>query len=421
MSSTEPVGVIDEDDVADMNGSNLAGGMRRRPARRKSISSILFPIPAANPSSSSQTMMPRQMIRRNSVSFEITSTTIDDDPSSTTRHSPGTRNTRDSFEIRQSLLWKMQTDGTLESLSYERNVRNEAEYLESCGPWRRWAEEASPSDTPTKELIRRTTFLIISTMTVGAGVLWSLMYIYLDEYLAAVMPIVYSSCMSLILGLCTTGTFRSDSKCGRTIGGYTFFVNAQLLLILLLPFAVHVALGGVEKSGGVMLWSFLCPVGAAFFRNTKEGLKWFKLYMLITVVLLTKEFWDVNDYVINDDGDNIIDVIYSEGENSSVVSTVNDAFSFSSKASSSGTIRKLYWWMNIACVKCVIFAAVYSFARELETEYAKSEKMLLNILPSSIVKRIKRGEFPIVDHVADVTILFADLGEYLLYSGDLLH
>jgi hypothetical protein len=70
--------------------------------------------------------------------------------------------------------------------------------------------------------------------------------------------------------------------------------------------------------------------------------------------------------------------------------------------------------MNIACVKCVIFAAVYSFARELETEYAKSEKMLLNILPSSIVKRIKRGEFPIVDHVADVTILFADLGEYLL-------
>jgi hypothetical protein len=308
----------------------------------------------------------------------------------------------------------MQTDGTLESLSYERNVRNEAEYLESCGPWRRWAEEASPSDTPTKELIRRTTFLIISTMTVGAGVLWSLMYIYLDEYLAAVMPIVYSSCMSLILGLCTTGTFRSDSKCGRTIGGYTFFVNAQLLLILLLPFAVHVALGGVEKSGGVMLWSFLCPVGAAFFRNTKEGLMWFKLYMLITVVLLTKEFWDVNDYVINDDGDNIIDVIYSEGENSSVVSTVNDAFSFSSKASSSGTIRKLYWWMNIACVKCVIFAAVYSFARELETEYAKSEKMLLNILPSSIVKRIKRGEFPIVDHVADVTILFADLGEYLL-------
>ena len=72
----------------------------------------------------------------------------------------------------------------------------------------------------------------------------------------------------------------------------------------------------------------------------------------------------------------------------------------------------MYFLMNIVGVKCVIFAAVYLFARELETEYAKSEEMLLNILPSSIVRRIKRGEFPIVDHVSDVTILFADLGEF---------
>ena len=389
------MGVIDEDEVADMNGGGL---LRRRPARRNSISTVFFPIPTKNPPTSS------------SRSLERAGTIIEDDPSSTTACRSTARHPRDSFEIRQNVLWNMQTDGTLESLSHERNARNEAEYLETCGPWRRWAEQVSPSDTPTKELIRRTIFLIMSTMTVGAGVLWSLMYVYLDEYLAAVMPIVYSSCMSLVLGLCTTSTFRSDDRWG----GYKFFVNAQLLLILLLPFAVHIALGGVEKSGGVMLWSFLCPVGAAFFRNTKEGLKWFKLYMFITVVLLTKEFWDVNDYVISGDGgsDNIIDGTCSEGENSSVVSTVNDVFSYSSKASSSGTIRKLYWWMNIACVKCVIFAAVYFFARELETEYAKSERMLLNILPSSIVKRMKRGEFPIVDHVADVTILFADLGEY---------
>lgn len=403
------MGVIDEDEVADMN-DDITEGMQRR-QRRKSISLMLFPIPTAKPTSSSQIMMPQQKImmpRRNSRPLEQAASTIDDDPaSSTTRRSIETRrNARDSFEIRQSLLWNMQTDGTLESLSHARNVRNEADYLESCGRWRRWAEQVSPSDTPTKELIRRTTFLIISTMTVGAGVLWSLMYVYLDEYLAAVMPIIYSSCMSLIMGSCTTRTFQSDSRCDCTIGGYTFFVNAQLLLILLLPFAVHIALGGVEKSGGVMLWSFLCPVGAAFFRNTKEGLKWFKLYMSITVVLLTKEFWDVNDYIINDDGDGT----YSEVKNLSIA-TANNDFSLSSKASSSGTIRKLYWCMNIACVKCVIFAAVYFFARELETEYAKSEMMLLNILPSSIVKRIKRGEFPIVDHVADVTILFADLGE----------
>jgi hypothetical protein len=56
--------------------------------------------------------------------------------------------------------------------------------------------------------------------------------------------------------------------------------------------------------------------------------------------------------------------------------------------------------------------SVFLFARKLETEYAKSEELLLNILLHSIVKRIKRGEFPIADHVPDVTILFADLGEW---------
>ena len=44
------------------------------------------------------------------------------------------------------------------------------------------------------------------------------------------------------------------------MGGYNFFVTAQLALILLLPFRVHLALGDVDKSGGIMLWSFLCSV-----------------------------------------------------------------------------------------------------------------------------------------------------------------
>ena len=67
----------------------------------------------------------------------------------------------------------------------------------------------------------------------------------------------------------------------------------------------------------------------------------------------------------------------------------------------------------------VIYSAVFLFARELEREYTKSEEVLLNILPSKIVKRIKRGEFPIVDHVANVTILFADLVGFTKASAEL--
>ena len=62
-------------------------------------------------------------------------------------------------------------------------------------------------------------------------------------------------------------------------------------------------------------------------------------------------------------------------------------------------------------MKCVIFAALFRFVRKLETECAKLEELLLNILLHLIVKRINRGEFPIADQVPDVRILFADLGE----------
>jgi adenylate cyclase len=50
-----------------------------------------------------------------------------------------------------------------------------------------------------------------------------------------------------------------------------------------------------------------------------------------------------------------------------------------------------------------------SYLRRLEDEEAKSEELLLNILPESIAARLKGGESVIADSFADVTVLFADL------------
>jgi len=46
---------------------------------------------------------------------------------------------------------------------------------------------------------------------------------------------------------------------------------------------------------------------------------------------------------------------------------------------------------------------------ELRREKARSEDLLLSILPRSIVDRINAGETMIADHVDDVSILFADI------------
>jgi len=318
---------------------------------------------------------------------------------------------RQSFELKQNAIHSMQTDGTLEHLSALENSRVEERYNSRQNFWRRLAVRASGPDVSQKELVHRSTFLVVSSMTVGAGVLWGMMYVAVGERLAALMPFAYSVVMGLVLFTCICNSGRGTAAGGGGGGGYDTFVGCQLALILLLPFAVHVALGGVERSGGVMLWSFLCPMGAAFFRSADESARWFKAYMIISGALLVKEFWDLED---GDESMSIDESAHAEG-----AIAVLDVASSSSSSSSAETIQKLFFLMNILGVKCVIFAAVFLFARELEKEYTKSEEVLANILPSAIVKRIKRGEFPIVDHVANVSVLFADLVGFTKASTEL--
>ncbi len=45
----------------------------------------------------------------------------------------------------------------------------------------------------------------------------------------------------------------------------------------------------------------------------------------------------------------------------------------------------------------------------LELEQARSEKLLLNILPAAIAQRLKANDMRIADHYASVTVMFADL------------
>jgi class 3 adenylate cyclase len=49
---------------------------------------------------------------------------------------------------------------------------------------------------------------------------------------------------------------------------------------------------------------------------------------------------------------------------------------------------------------------------ELRTEKERSEALLLNILPRTIVERMRRGETVIADHIAEATILFSDLVDF---------
>jgi adenylate cyclase len=57
--------------------------------------------------------------------------------------------------------------------------------------------------------------------------------------------------------------------------------------------------------------------------------------------------------------------------------------------------------------------------RELEEEKARSQSLLLNILPQQIVDRLEAGETQIADRLSDVTVLFSDFVGFTETSSDL--
>jgi adenylate cyclase len=58
-----------------------------------------------------------------------------------------------------------------------------------------------------------------------------------------------------------------------------------------------------------------------------------------------------------------------------------------------------------------------AFTVELQAEKSKSDALLLNILPESIVERMRRGEVGIADRFPEATILFSDLVGFTSLAG----
>jgi guanylate cyclase len=161
---------------------------------------------------------------------------------------------------------------------------------------------------------------------------------------------------------------------------YRFFRASQLVLILLLPFLLMLALGGFINSSVVILWSFICPLGALLFAEYRQAPRWLLAYL---VLLALSGFLQPYVRFTNHLPQNLVTVFFV---------------------------------LNIGAVSSIAFVLLHYFVgqkelayRLLRVEQDRSEGLLLNILPREIAVRLKGGERTIADHHPSVSILFADL------------
>ncbi|TME87709.1 MAG: adenylate/guanylate cyclase domain-containing protein [Chloroflexi bacterium] len=121
------------------------------------------------------------------------------------------------------------------------------------------------------ERLRRALLVVLACLISVLAVGWGLLYIAFGESLGGAIPLAYTV-LSLASIVVLTLTRR-----------YDVFRFTQLSLMLVLPFALMVALGGFIPSSVVAAWAFFAPLGALAFASTREARRWFAGYVVLLV------------------------------------------------------------------------------------------------------------------------------------------
>ncbi len=231
---------------------------------------------------------------------------------------------------------------------------------------------ASDSD---EDRLRKATLTLLIMLIVPLATIWVVTYGALGLWFSASIPFAYQ-----VLSVASLLWFARTKQ-------YGFFRFGQLFLMLILPFALQWTLGGFRASSAVAIWAFASPLAALVFVGPRRSLPWFAGYGALLALSTVLEFTASNEARL------------PEG------------------------IQVAFFFLNIAGVSVVTFLALRYFVREreramdaldrehrlLQVERAKSERLLLNVLPQSIAERLKEREEIIADAFPEVTVLFADI------------
>jgi adenylate cyclase len=231
------------------------------------------------------------------------------------------------------------------------------------------------SSDSDEERLRKATLTLLTLLIVPLATIWVVTYGALGLWLSASIPFGYQ-----VLSLGSLFWFARTKR-------YGFFLFGQLFLMLLLPFALQWTLGGFRASSAVSIWAFASPLAALAFVGPRRSLPWFGAYGALLALSTVLEF-------------------ASSGE-----TQLPEA------------IQVAFFFLNISGVSVVTFLALRYFVREreramlaldqehrlLQVERAKSERLLLNVLPKSVAERLKEREETIADAFLEVTVLFADI------------
>jgi adenylate cyclase len=234
---------------------------------------------------------------------------------------------------------------------------------------------SDPSDSEDVRL-QKSSLVLGSFMFIFAGAFWGILYFVFGQTIAGWIPFSYA-----VVSLLSMIVFHVTRR-------FQFFLVSQLLLILFLPFLLMIALGGFIQSSGIILWSLISPLVALLFFEPRRALRWLAAFLGLVFV---SGFLELRPLV---------------------------------SSSLPPVLVTLFFVLNIGAVSTIVITLLAYFVGQknllfglLRAEQAKSESLLLNILPKDVATRLKQGEEMIADQYDSVSILFVDLVDFTPLSA----
>jgi class 3 adenylate cyclase len=228
-----------------------------------------------------------------------------------------------------------------------------------------------PSDSEELRL-RKAVLVMSSTLMACLAFVWVATFAALGLWVSAAIPLAYQ--LVTAIGLYTFARTRR----------YLLFRSSQLWTSLLLPFALQWSLGGFRNASAVCLWGFTAPLGALLFVGTRQALPWMVGFVALVVV------------------SGAIDPVLAAGA-----------------PRIPGAVVVTFFVLNVVGVTGTAYVLLQYFVRAREREQARSERLLLNVLPAPVAARLKQTDGVIADACSEVTVLFADIVDFTPLSGRL--
>ena len=128
-------------------------------------------------------------------------------------------------------------------------------------------------ENDSQELKLKKSSLILVPLIIGpAAFIWGLLYIYLDHYISASIPLFYT-----VVSLFNLWHLHKTKN-------ILVLQKPQMFLVLLLPFLLMWSLGGFALGSFIFIWAFYAPIASITYERNDKHSYWFYAFVVLVII-----------------------------------------------------------------------------------------------------------------------------------------